>query len=237
MRHLVCMSILALGAGDFAGSASADDPILADPAQMLSAARLAAFRGVNSYTVERGPDGLFLRSTPHDTASGLYQELDIEGRDLRAVRWSWRVDILHASADVRDIAREDFGAMLMFVFGEPSFLNRDVPTLAYVWTSTPIANGTILPSLRFQSLRYVQLRGAADVGRLCTETRDIAADFRAIFGREPPELRHVAVFNDNDQTGEAASALFGPVHLVRLDAIGPTKEHPPPRLSSRRPPT
>lgn len=213
MRRLV-MAVLALTAADLLRTASAEDRILADPAQMLAAARLAAFRGVNSYTVESGTGGPFLRSTPHGTASGLYQELDIEGRDLRAVRWNWRVDILHARADVRDIAREDFGAMLMFVFGEPSFFNRDVPTLAYVWTSTPIANRTMLPSLRFQSLRYVQLRGRADIGRWFTETRDISADFRAAFGYEPTRLRHIAVFNDNDQTGEPTSAVFGTVRAI-----------------------
>ena len=37
----------------------------------------------------------------------------------------------------------------MFVFGEPSFFNRDVPTIAYVWTATPVANGTVLRSQRY----------------------------------------------------------------------------------------
>lgn len=97
----------------------------------------------------------------------------------------------------------------MFVFGRPSWWNRDVPTLAYVWSSTRVANGTVLPSLRYDSLRYVQLRGRAEVGTLQREERDIVADFEAIFHRSPPELNYVAVFNDNDQTNEQVSALFG----------------------------
>ncbi len=209
------LALVALAvAGAVVRSASADDRMLADPARMLATAQLAAFRGVDSYTVEPGPEGLFLRSTPHGTASGLYQALDIEGRDLRLIHWIWRVDVLQTSADVRDINREDFGAVVMFIFGDPSFFNRDVPTLAYVWTATPVSNGTILPSLRFQSLQYVQLRGRADTGRTCSETRDVAADFRAIFRKEPPNLRHVAIFNDNDQTGEPASAVFGAVYMT-----------------------
>jgi hypothetical protein len=207
--------MLIFGGGALMRTARADDRILADPAQMFGSARPVAFRGVNTYAVEGGPDGLFLRSTPHKSASGLYLDVNIAGHELRAIRWSWRVDALHKTADVRDMVREDFGAVLMFVFGTPSLFYRDVPTLAYVWTSTPIANGTTLPSLRFHSLRYVQLRGPQDVGHWRTETRDVAADFRTVYGREPPELRHIAIFNDNDQTGEAASALFGPVHLGR----------------------
>jgi hypothetical protein len=30
-----------------------------------------------------------------------------------------------------------------------------------------------------------------------------------IFGRAPPALHFVAIFNDNDQTSEPLSALFG----------------------------
>jgi Protein of unknown function (DUF3047) len=107
------------------------------------------------------------------------------------------------------------GATIFFVFGAPSFFNRDVPTLAYTWTATPVADGTILPSLRYQSLRYIQLRGRAEVGQWERERRDLVADYRRVFGRAPPALRYVAVFNDNDQTGEPASAEFGPIDWDR----------------------
>jgi hypothetical protein len=192
--------------------AAAAERILIDPSQILSTARLIAFKGVNSYALEQGPSGPALRSTPNGSASGLYEEVNVEGRDLRWIQWSWRVERLHLSADVRDLSREDFGAALMFVFGEPSFFNRDVPTLAYVWTSTPLANGARIASRRFQSLHYFQLRGQSDVGIWQAEVRDVAADYRAVFGHEPPMLKYIAVFNDNDQTGEDTSALFGSVH-------------------------
>jgi len=191
--------------------AVADERVLVDPSQILSTARLIAFKGVNSYALEQGPSGPALRSTPNGSASGLYEEVNVEGRDLRAIQWSWRVERLHQSADVRDLSREDFGAALMFVFGEPSFFNRDVPTLAYIWTSTPVANGARIPSRRFPSLYYFQLRGSGDVNVWRLEVRDVAADYRAVFGHEPPLLKYIAVFNDNDQTGEATSALFGSV--------------------------
>ena len=194
-----------------AASAGADVRVLADPVRMLATARRVAFYGQHSYALEQGPHGPVLRSTPQLSSSGLYQDLQIDGRSLRKVSWTWRVDALQSSADIRRLDREDVGAALFFVFGEPSFLNRDVPTLAYIWTSTPVDNGTTLPSLRLPSLRYLQLRGRADAGVWCSELRDIAGDFRSAFGRDPPELRFVAFFNDNDQTGEATSALFGPV--------------------------
>lgn len=192
-------------------SISASAQILADPAGMLVSAERIDFVGTNALAVENSPFGQCLRSTPKRSATALYQRVTLPAQALGHVRWSWRIDTLQHSADVRDLAHEDFGAKIMFVFGEPSFFNKDVPTLAYVWTTTPVANGSVLPSLRYSSLFYVQLRGLGDVGRWQQETRSILHDYRSVFGREPGPLRYIAVFNDNDQTSEATSALFGPI--------------------------
>ena len=188
--------------------------ILAQPAEMIETAERIDFVGQNSFTKELSEFGPVLRSTPHRSASGLYLHVHVAPDLLRPVTWRWRVDRLQPSADIRNLRTEDFGATIFFIFGEPSFFNKDVPTLAYTWTATPIANGTLLSSLRYQSLRFIQLHGRADVGVWQRERRDLAADYRMIFGHEPPTLQYVAVFNDNDQTSEPASALFGPIEWV-----------------------
>ena len=198
-----------------AAAAGAETSTLVDPARMLASAKRIDFLGANAFSVEAGPTGRVLRSTPANSASGLYQRVNRDGRTLATVAWSWRVDRLQTSADIRALPTEDVGATIMFVFGEPSTSNRDVPTIAYAWTATPVASGTILPSLRFKSLRYVQLRGSGDAGRWQREERNVAADYRRIFGREPGQLVYIAVFNDNDQTHEPASALFGRITSPR----------------------
>lgn len=197
--HCVCVPV------------AASQSVLADPAQMLLTAERIDFAGANAFGVETGPAGRCLRSTPDRSASALYQRVHIAGHALSDVFWTWRVDTLQRSADIRTLMSEDVGATVMFIFGEPSFFNKDVPTLAYVWTATPVANGAVLPSQRYHSLAYIQLRGRADVGQWQREERNVASDFRAIFGRDPGQLSYIAVFNDNDQTNEATSALFGPI--------------------------
>lgn len=181
---------------------------------MMTGGERVDFVGSSALSMERNERGLCLRSTPAHSATGLYQRVEMPPTRLSRVEWSWRVDRLHAHADIRDVAREDFGAKIAFVFGEPSFWSRDVPTLAYVWTSTPVPNGTILRSGRYANLRYVQLHGSREVGSWQREQRNVAADFKAAFGTDPDRLRYVAVFNDNDQTGEAASALFARIELA-----------------------
>lgn len=190
---------------------AAAEVLLADPVSMLRSAERRNFVGANKFAVEDCPVGQCLRSTPLRSASALYQRVAIDGGDLQHVHWTWRVDRLQNSADIRNIKNEDFGAMVMFVFGEPSLFNRDVPTLCYVWTTTPVPNGSVLASVRYAALRNIQLRGRSDVGRWQRETRNVVEDFTAIFGRSPPPLRYIAIFNDNDQTGEETSALFGAI--------------------------
>jgi hypothetical protein len=189
--------------------------VLANPVAMLATAERVDFVGRNALAKEASEFGPVLRSTPHRSASGLYLPVAVAPAALRAVAWRWRVDQLQASADIRALKSEDFGATIFFIFGEPSFFNRDVPTLAYTWTATPVADGTVLRSLRYASLRYIQLRGRAEVGSWERERRDLAADYKAVFGQEPPALQYVAVFNDNDQTGEPTSAEFGEIDWDR----------------------
>ena len=191
--------------------AQAGERVLFDPASMLGTAERMDFVGRNIFAAEPSEKGIVLRSTPHRSASGLYEGVDLPAQSLTNISWGWRVDQLQAHADIRELATEDFGAAVFFIFGEPTLFNRDVPTIAYVWSATPVANATVLRSKRFASLRFVQLRGRGDVGGWHIEGRNVAADFRAIFGKEPPMLRKIAVFNDNDQTGEPTSALFGSV--------------------------
>lgn len=192
-------------------SAAMAESLLADPAEMLTTAKRIDFVGRNDFSVEQTARGAVLRCVPRRSASGLYQPIVMDGAELTRIRWRWRVDRLHETADVRKLAAEDFGAMVMFVFGKPSLLERDVPTLGYVWTSTPAPDESIIRSQRYGSLAYIQLHGRADVGRWREEERNVAADFAAVFGKAPGPLQYIAVFNDNDQTGEAASALFGAI--------------------------
>lgn len=183
--------------------------VLADPATMPVTATRHDFAGANAFESETIEGQPYLRSTPRRSASGLYQAVSTTSGNLSRVAWTWRVDQLHAHADVRTKTRDDFGAMVAFVFGEPTTWDRDVPTLAYVWTSSPLAPGASLRSPRFANLYYIQLRGSRDVGVMHSESRNVAADFLSTFGHEAPLLRYVVLFNDNDQTGEPTSAVFG----------------------------
>ena len=194
---------------------AASSRVLVDPATTLNTAERIDFVGRNEFAVEHTRYGNFLRSTPQRSASGLYTKMNVDGHSLTNVQWTWRVDTIQPSADLRSLAKEDSGATIFFIFGEPSFMHRDVPTLAYVWSGTPVADGTVLNSARLASLRYINLHGADAAGTWKMEARNVAQDYRTAFEKEPGTLRYIAILNDNDQTGEPCSALFGPILHAR----------------------
>ena len=96
-------------------------------------------------------------------------------------------------------------------------VNRDVPTLAYVWTSARIPEGSIIDSPHHSGwTRNLVLRsGEKQLAQWVRERRNVINDFRQAFGREPPAtVEVIALFTDNDQTGEPVEAFYGAIRAL-----------------------
>jgi hypothetical protein len=97
-----------------------------------------------------------------------------------------------------------------------SIYGQKIPTAAlnYVWDNRqPI--GTIQPNTYTDRARMVVLQsGGARAGQWVTETRDLAADFRAAFGEEAPDAVAIALATDTDNTGESATAWYGDIEFL-----------------------
>jgi hypothetical protein len=53
--------------------------------------------------------------------------------------------------------------------------------------------------------------GASRLNHWVQEARNIYADYKAAFGKEPPFISGVAVMTDSDNTGESATAFYGDI--------------------------
>ena len=156
-----------------------------------------------------------IRIAAEGASGGLGRYVEIDTESCPAVEWTWRVDGLPEGADLSSDQAEDVAASLMFFFGDPGPLAAPtpVPTLRYVWAaSEPV--GALIDSPYFPgTLRSLVVRsGPEGLGRVATERRDLAADYRAAFGEDPPgPVALVALFTDSDHGG-------GPVEAFYLDA-------------------
>lgn len=148
--------------------------------------------------------------------------------------WRWKVDSFNPAADLRRKEADDTAIKVCALFDLPiervPFVERQLlriarsrsaqplpaATLCYVWDAR-IAEGTRLDNVYSRRVRMMVLRSgpAAGAEGWQAERRDLAADFRSLFGDEhpgpPPPLLAVAVGADADNTGGRSLA-----HLADL---------------------
>lgn len=175
-----------------------------------------------------------LRAEADASVSALLREFPADTRARPLLRWRWKVENLLQKGDIRRKDGDDFPARIYVLFDyDPerlSFADRTkillarviygakVPAaaLCYVWDNRN-PPGTIVPNPYTDRVRMVVARsGAADLGRWMTEERDVARDFRAAFGEDPPMISGIVLAADTDNTGERAVAWFGDITLHPL---------------------
>ncbi|MEQ8449943.1 MAG: DUF3047 domain-containing protein [Nitratireductor sp.] len=169
--------------------------------------------GTTDYRIAIVDGALAVSATGAGGASGLIRRAEVDPARCRTLRWTWRVDALQASADLRTKAGDDVGAAVYVLFGDPGLSGAPaaVPTLKYVWAGGDLSPGEILPNpyLPDSVMTVAVATRDAPLGRWRREERDLMADYEAAFGR-PPEnwIEAVAFFTDNDQTGQAVTAHY-----------------------------
>ncbi len=171
------------------------------------------FQGTTRYRVELFGDRLAIAARGRRSSSGLMRRVEFDTERCPELEWSWSVTVLQPSADIRIKEREDVGASIFLLFGDPGFAfdPSPVPTLRYVWTNKRIAVGSVIdsPYMPGTVRSLVVQNGVNRDGQWSMQRRDVGRDFRTAFGHAPPgPVRAVAILTDNDQTGEDVEAYY-----------------------------
>ena len=172
------------------------------------------------------------------SASLWRRPLDLAPEALGEVSFSWWVQSLLPSADVRDAGREDAVVRVLFAFdGDRSRLsgrNRALfelaelltgepppfATLMYVWDrNAPLES--VIHNPRTDRIRKIVVdSGPANLGRWREHRRRLDLDFQRAFGEAPGRLQSVALMSDADNTGGSARAWYGAVELAGQSLTG-----------------
>jgi hypothetical protein len=160
-----------------------------------------------------GRVALRLRSERNSFA--VHRDLVLDVRQYSILTWSWKVTRLPNGGDVREPGRDDQAAQVYVVFPRWPAPRTASDVIGYVWDSrAPV--GTTLRNPRAPNVRIIVLESGP--GRLDTwlrEQRNVAADYRALFGGEPPRAGKVALMIDSNDTKSDAEALFGDLTFSR----------------------
>ncbi|GAP65553.1 hypothetical protein MBSD_n0843 [Mizugakiibacter sediminis] len=171
-----------------------------------------------------------LRADAVRSAGALAHALDVPAASVLA--WRWKVDHAVAAARPQRRSGDDYAARVYVFFDVPDdalglatrwklkvarrVLGADLPNaaLCYVWDNRR-APGTIAADPFIASVREIVLEsGDAHAGRWRRERRDLAADYRAAFGKPAPRVIGIAVASDTDNTQSVATAWFGDLELA-----------------------
>jgi Protein of unknown function (DUF3047) len=139
---------------------------------------------------------------------------DIKGKvDLAQtplLEWSWRVTTLPAGANACRKPTDDQAAQVFLVWPRfPEAVRSRI--IGYVWDTTA-PTGTICKSEKTGTVTYVVVRsGTSDLGKWLTERRNVAEDFRKIYGEAPGAPAAVSVAIDTNDTNSKAESFMGSI--------------------------
>lgn len=128
--------------------------------------------------------------------------------DHPRLSWEWRAH--HLPEGAREDRVNDTGAAVYVTFGS-DWLGRP-RSIKYTYSSgLPV--GTVV---RFGALRVLVVDTALEgIGSWRTVDRDVVADYRQIFGGDPPdEPVSITLWSDSDNTNSRAEADFDNIRLL-----------------------
>lgn len=168
----------------------------------------------NDYQRVAAPGGEWqLRATSRDAGSMWLRKVAFDPRTMPIVTWRWKVAGPLPRANELANGTDDAPARVYFVWGlrDRGDLFKS-EALGYIWGQARKA-GEIGASPFSPRIGIVCLRsGKVGAGQWQTERRDLAADYRAYFHRDPGPVSAIAILTDTDQTDGQTTSLYGPVH-------------------------
>lgn len=233
-------NIIAAIAVSAAAAAGASGPELPAFSAMAAGGAIAGWQPLRPapkandtrYSLTSDAGVVVLKAEANHAMSGLIHSVRVDVRQTPLLRWRWKIGAPVRTADMRQKSGDDYAARIYVLFDYPAeklpfgtraklklaetLYGQKIPTAAlnYVWDNRyPV--GTIQPNAYTDRARMVVVEtGGARAGEWVTETRDLAADFRAAFGEEAPSVVAVALATDTDNTGESAVAWYGDIELL-----------------------
>ena len=140
--------------------------------------------------------------------------MEIKGKvnlkETPILEWRWRVTKLPKGADARKSATDDEAGQIYV--GWPRFPEAvRSRIIGYIWdTTAPV--GSDFKSEKTSTVHYIVVEsGPAKLGQWITEHRNVAEDFKKVYGEEPPSPGAVSITIDSDDTKSSAEAFVGSI--------------------------
>jgi hypothetical protein len=168
--------------------------------------------GETLYQVTKEGSEYCIRATSRGSASALYYRIEYDTRVYPILKWRWKVSRVLSKGDALKREGDDYAARVFVVFFPGKFWKGNV--LVYVWANR-LPKATAVPSSHNPHFMVVAVEsGSAHVGEWREAQRNVHEDYRRYFRAEPPKAEAIAIMTDTDNTGEEATAWYGPIWIL-----------------------
>lgn len=179
------------------------------------------------YTLFEADRGVVVRAHSEAGASGLGTRCQIDLTEHPILEWSWKAEGILEDGRAGVKGKHDFPARVYvsFDYKKLSLYHRlkliglralgfDViprRSFSYAWANhVPV--GTVVQSPYAEWVRHMAVQsGTTHVGRWMTQRRNVRADYRRIYGEEPPPVNGVMIMTDGKDVEEEVTAYYGDI--------------------------
>jgi len=193
---------------------------------------LSSNKQPTDYTLVADEGVVVLRASAKGSASILAWRTDFDPRAFPMLSWRWKVTKSIAGADTRARRSEDSPARVMISFsGNPASLkagDRAAGALAeaisghalpyavlmYIWGAKVPPESTTVSALTSRIRMIAVSSDDEGAGRWQSYRRNLADDYRRVFGEEPGRVTAIELMTDTDNTGAVAETFYGDLTLA-----------------------
>jgi hypothetical protein len=171
-----------------------------------------SFKGKTEYEVTQEDNQLCIKATSSASASALYYKIKYDTKDYPVLTWRWKVNHVLSKGDALHKEGDDYAARVYVVF--PSLAFWRTKALNYIWANK-LPKGQAVPNpFSANAIMVAVESGPERTGHWLEERRNIVEDYRRYFGEDPPKAGAIAIMTDTDNTGENATAWYGPIRVL-----------------------
>lgn len=169
------------------------------------------FKGLTRYRLVEEEDRQVLLAEADGSASGLVKKIAFDPGEYRYLRWRWKIEETIAQGDERTKAGDDYAARVYVIF--PGRFFWQTRALNYIWANRLPTEDFVPNAFTANAMLLAVRSGPSQAGQWLEESRDLVADYRRVFGSDPPKAGAVAIMTDTDNTGGRARAWYGDISL------------------------
>lgn len=169
------------------------------------------FKGTTEYRIVQEDGHTVVKAHAKSAASGLTKNIKFSPLTYRYIKWNWKITGTVFGGNEKTKKGDDYAARVYVVF--PGRFFWQMKALNYIWANKLPKGEFVANAFTSHAMLIAVESGNSRAGQWVTVERDILADYRRVFGEDPPEAGGIAIMTDTDNTGAEATAWYGDITL------------------------